>query len=42
MILLIISGSKYLMYASPVLLIAILGCVYLHIAKKANECDIDM
>ncbi|WJX86935.1 Ferric reduction oxidase 2 [Trifolium repens] len=35
-------GSKYLMYASPVLLIAILGCVYLHIAKKANECDIDI
>ncbi|XP_027336527.1 ferric reduction oxidase 2 isoform X2 [Abrus precatorius] len=33
-------GATLLMYPFPVLLIAILGCVHLHIAKKANDSKI--
>jgi len=39
----LISGETILMYTFPVLLIATLGCVYLHIAKKSsNESNIEM
>ncbi|XP_045787661.1 ferric reduction oxidase 2-like [Trifolium pratense] len=32
-------GLKFILYALPVFLIATLGCVYLHIAKKSYECN---
>ncbi|CAL0315048.1 unnamed protein product [Lupinus luteus] len=34
-----IEGASFLIYTSPVLLMAILGCVYLHIAKKSNDSN---
>nr|KYP77110.1 hypothetical protein KK1_021381 [Cajanus cajan] len=32
-------GANLLMYTFPVLLVATLGCVYLHIAKKVNDSN---
>ncbi|XP_019432218.1 PREDICTED: ferric reduction oxidase 2-like [Lupinus angustifolius] len=36
-----IEGGSFLIYTSPVLLMAVLGCVYLHIAKKSNDSNME-
>lgn len=35
-------GTRILIYTFPVLLIATLGCVFLHIAKKSNESNMEI
>ncbi|XP_019432222.1 PREDICTED: ferric reduction oxidase 2-like [Lupinus angustifolius] len=34
-------GASFLIYTSPVLLMSVLGCVYLHIAKKSNDSNLE-
>ncbi|OIW04864.1 hypothetical protein TanjilG_13704 [Lupinus angustifolius] len=36
-----IEGASFLIYTSPFLLMAVLGCVYLHIAKKSNDSNME-
>ncbi|CAL0315043.1 unnamed protein product [Lupinus luteus] len=36
-----IEGASFLIYTSPILLMAILGCIYLHIAKKSNNSNME-
>ncbi|CAL0315044.1 unnamed protein product [Lupinus luteus] len=36
-----IDGASFLIYTSPVLFMAALGCIYLHIAKKLNASNME-
>ncbi|CAL0315045.1 unnamed protein product [Lupinus luteus] len=36
-----IDGASFLIYTSPVLFMAALGCIYLHIAKKSNASNME-